>query len=59
MADKDYSVAMKNAEASVRMEGYEVTPHMKEQCLRVLDGRVSTAEVLHQYIANKAAKAAK
>ena len=59
MANKDYSVAMKNAEASVRMEGYKVTPHMREQCQRVLGGKVSTAEVLRQFTANKAARVAK
>ncbi len=26
MAKKDYTVSMKNAEASIRMEGYTVTP---------------------------------
>ena len=59
MANKDYSIAMKNAEASVRMEGYKVTPHMRKQCQRVLGGKVSTAEVLRQFTANKAARVAK
>ena len=30
--DKRYTLPMKNAEASVRMEGYQVTPQMREQC---------------------------
>ena len=40
--DKRYTVPMKNAEASVRMEGCQVTPQMREQCQRVLRGEVTT-----------------
>ena len=29
-SDKRYTVSMKNAEASVRMEGCQVTPQMRE-----------------------------
>ena len=57
--EKDYIAPMKNAEASVRMEGYKITPHMRAQCQRVLRGEVSTAEVLRQFTAAKTAKAAK
>ena len=39
--DKRYTVPMKNAEASVRMEGCQVTPQMREQCQRVLRGEVT------------------
>lgn len=53
---KDYTVAMKNAEASVRMEDCEVTFWMREQCKKVLDGTATTAEVLRQLTAAKAAK---
>ena len=45
-SDKRYTVSMKNAEASVRMEGCQVTPQMREQCQRVLRGEVTTAELL-------------
>ena len=38
-SDKRYTVPMKNAEASVRMEGCQVTPQMREQCQRVLHRR--------------------
>ena len=40
---------MKNAEASVRMEGYQVTPQIREQCQRVLRGEVATAELLRHF----------
>ena len=43
-SDKRYTLPMKNAEASVRMEGCQVTPQMREQCQRVLRGEVTTAE---------------
>lgn len=48
MTDKHYSSVMKNAEASVRMEGFEVTPEMQEQCQRVLDGELTTTDALLQ-----------
>ncbi|MDE6259785.1 MAG: antitoxin VbhA family protein [Oscillospiraceae bacterium] len=37
---------MENAEASVRMEGYEVTPEMREQCERILRGEATLADYL-------------
>ena len=50
--DKRYTVPMKNAEASVRMEGCQVTPQMREQCQRVLRGEVTTAELLRRRTRN-------
>ena len=41
-SDKRYTLPMKNAEASVRMEGCQVTPQMREQCQRVLRGEETT-----------------
>ena len=49
-SDKRYTVPMKNAEASVRMEGCQVTPQMREQCQRVLRGEVTTAELLRCFL---------
>ena len=40
---------LQNAEASVRMEGYRVTPQMREQCARVLHGETTTAELLKRF----------
>jgi hypothetical protein len=48
-SDKRYTLPMKNAEASVRMEGCQVTPQMREQCQRVLRGEVTTAELLRRF----------
>lgn len=49
-SDKRYTVPMKNAEASVRMEGCQVTPQMREQCQRVLRGEVTTAELPRRFL---------
>ena len=46
---KNYTVSMKNAEASVCMEGYRVTPQMREQCACVLHGETTTAELLKRF----------
>ncbi len=48
-SDKRCAVSMKNAEASVRMEGCQVTPQMREQCRRVLRGELTTAELLLRF----------
>ena len=48
-SDNGYTMPMKNAEASVRMEGCQVTPQMREQCRRVLRGEVTTAELLQHF----------
>lgn len=54
MAQRDYSVSMQNAEASVRMEGCKVTPQMRKQCEQVLCGKTTTAECLKRFTAGKA-----
>lgn len=53
MADKDHSSAMNNAEASIRMEGFEVTPEMREQCRRVLDSETTTVDALMQLLSKR------
>ncbi len=59
MAKKDYTVFIKNVEVSVRMEGYTVTPKMRNRCKQVLSGKTTTDECLKQFTAAKAAKVAK
>ena len=46
---KSQLISMKNAEASVRMEGCRVTPQMRKHCQTVLSGKATTAEVLKQF----------
>lgn len=50
MSDKNLFSVMRNAEASVRKEGFEVTPKMREQCHRVLGGDSSTVDALKQLL---------
>ena len=42
---------MRNAEASLKMEGLDVTPKMRERCAEVLDGKATTEECLRQIAA--------
>ena len=56
MAQRDYSASMKNAEASVGMEGCKVTPQMRKQCEQVLSGKTTTAECLKRLVAAKMPK---
>ena len=51
--EKDYTVSMENAEASVRMEGYTVTPEMREQCKRVLRGEATMEECLKRFLTSR------
>ena len=53
MADRDYLASMKNAEASVRMEGCKVIPQMRKQCEQVLNGKTTTAEYLKRFAVAK------
>lgn len=53
MAHRDHSSAINNAEASVRTEGFEVTPKMREQCQRVLVGETTTADALVQLLSER------
>lgn len=56
MAQRKYLASMKNAEASVRMEGCKVTPQMRKQCEQVLSGKTTTGECLKRFAAAKNAK---
>lgn len=53
MADKDHSSAMNNAQASVRMEGFEATPEMRERCQCVLNGKITTTDALMQLLSER------
>jgi 23S rRNA U2552 (ribose-2'-O)-methylase RlmE/FtsJ len=51
MASDKHAGPMRNAEASLRMEGLIVTPQMRERCVEVLEGRATTEECLRQIAA--------
>lgn len=40
--------ALKNAFASARMEGYIVTPDTERNCKRLLDGKISTEQLVSE-----------
>ena len=44
---------MENAEASIRMEGYTVTPEMREQCECVLRGEATVEECLKRFLKSR------
>lgn len=54
MADKDHCAAMKNAEASVRMEGFDVTEQTEKDCVRLISGEVSVADLVKGIMARSA-----
>lgn len=56
MVQREHAVSMKNAEASVRMEGCNITPQMRRQCEQVLRGKTTTAACLKRFTEAKAAK---
>lgn len=51
MASDKHAGPMRNAEASLKMEGLIVTPEMRECCVEVLEGRATTEECLRQIAA--------
>ena len=48
-----HMMSMRNSEASVRMEGYEITPQLRKQCEQVLRGELSTEECLKRFAADQ------
>ena len=49
MIPERHDMSMNNSEASVRMEGYDITPEMREVCKKVLSGEMSTADCLRRF----------
>ena len=42
--------ALKNAFASARMEGYNVTPDTERDCNRLLSGKIKTSDLVAELI---------
>ena len=59
MTNQIQEYAMKNAEASVRMEGFNITPKMKQCCQQVLNGKTTTSECLQQFLKEQAVRVVK
>ena len=49
-------LALDSALASTKMEGFEVTEQTRQDCLRLLEGNVSVAELFHEISARKLKK---
>ena len=45
---------LKNALASTRMEGYEVTKQTEQDCVRLLAGDVSVADLVREIVSRPA-----
>lgn len=54
MTERGYE-ALKSALVSVRMEGFEVTEDMEKDCIRLMNGEISVAELVEE-IKNRAEK---
>ena len=49
-------LALDSALASTKMEGFEVTEQTRQDCLCLLEGNVSVAELVHEISARKLMK---
>ena len=50
MSEREYE-ALYNALASARMEGYSVTEQTERDCIRLMSGEVSVAELVQEIMA--------
>lgn len=55
MSEREYD-ALRSALASTRMEGFEVTEQTEKDCIRLMNGEVSVAELVRE-IMERPAKA--
>lgn len=53
MSEKEY-MELKNALASTRMEGYEITEQTKSDCTRLMNGEVSVSELVKEILGRPA-----
>ena len=49
MSKKEYQ-ALRNALASTRMEGFEVTEQTEKDCVRLLRGEISAADLVKEIL---------
>lgn len=50
MSEREYE-ALRNALASTRMEGFEVTEQTEKDCTRLMNGDVSVADLVKEILA--------
>ena len=55
MSDREYE-ALRSALASTRMEGFEITEQTEKDCIRLMEGEISVADLVKE-IMNRPSKA--
>ena len=53
MSEREYET-LRNALASIRMEGFRVTKQTEEDCIRLMSGEVSVADLVKEILARPA-----
>ena len=53
MSEKEY-YALRSALASTRMEGFEVTEQTEKDCIRLLSGDISVADLVKEIVSRPA-----
>ena len=53
MSEREYE-ALRSALASTRMEGFEVTEQTEKDCIRLMSGEVSVADLVKEILARPA-----
>lgn len=53
MSEREYEV-LRSALASTRMEGFEVTEQTKKDCVRLMSGEISVADMVKEILARPA-----
>ncbi len=49
MSDREYEV-LRSALASTRMEGFEVTEQTEKDCVRLISGKISVADLVKEIL---------
>ena len=53
MSEREYE-ALRSALASTRMEGFEVTEQTEKDCVRLMSGEISVADMVEEILARPA-----
>ncbi|MBQ8217594.1 MAG: hypothetical protein IJZ91_06500 [Oscillospiraceae bacterium] len=53
MSEREYE-ALRSALASTRMEGFEVTEQTEKDCMRLMNGEISAADMVKEILARPA-----
>ena len=53
MSEREYK-ALRSALASTRMEGFSVTEQTEEDCIRLMSGKISVADLVNEILTRPA-----